>query len=201
MRNPFLQPVCAPTARRLSLVGHFDPARRQNQHPKIPVAERRIGKTAPGRLKSTRDCSGFLLLPAQPLRQTGCRKGQIFSLHAPGIPGKEKNRQILSLFRQSGSGTGTMSGGTGDRRPAHWPRTCGCGFPRAASPGSPHFAFLSFRPLSASSSSMMAPAMSADSAPPAAAIFCLRRSISSLTVPAGYRSRRSLSAFSQPSSS
>lgn len=98
MRNPFLQPVCAPTARRLSVVGHFDPARRQNQHLKIPVAERRIGKTAPGRLKSTRDCSGFLLLPAQPLRQTGCRKGQIFSLHAPGIPGKEKNRQILSLF-------------------------------------------------------------------------------------------------------
>lgn len=98
MRNPFLQPVCAPTARRLSVVGHFDPARRQNQHPKIPVAERRIGKTAPGRLKSTRDCSGFLLLPAQPLRQTGCRKGQIFSLHAPGIPGEEKNRQILSLF-------------------------------------------------------------------------------------------------------
>lgn len=58
-----------------------------------------------------------------------------------------------------------------------------------------------FRPLSASSSSMMAPAMSADSAPPPAAIFCLRRSISSLTVPSGYRSRRSPSAFSQPSSS
>lgn len=200
MRNPFLQPVCAPTARRLSVVCHFDPARRQNQHPKIPVAERRIGKTAPGRLKSTRDCSGFLLLPAQTLRQTGCRKGQIFLFTLLAYLAKKK-RQFLSLFRQSGSGTGTMPGGTGDRRPAHWPRTCGCGFPRAASPGSPHFAFLSFCPLSASSSSMMAPAMSADSAPPAAAIFCLRRSISSLTVPSGYRSRRSPSAFSQPSSS
>ncbi len=101
MRNPFLQPVCAPTARRLSVVGHFDPARRQNQHLKIPVAERRIGKTAPGRLKSTRDCSGFLLLPAQPLRQTGCRKGQILSLHAPGIPGKEKKQTDPLTFSAS----------------------------------------------------------------------------------------------------
>lgn len=200
MRNPFLQPVCAPTARRLSVVCHFDPARRQNQHPKIPVAERRIGKTAPCRLKSTRDCSGFLLLPAQTLRQTGCRKGQIFSLHAPGIPGKEKKTVPLT-FPPVRLRYRDYAWGTGDRRPAHWPRTCGCGFPRAASPGSPHFAFLSFCPLSASSSSMMAPAMSADSAPPAAAIFCLRRSISSLTVPSGYRSRRSPSAFSQPSSS
>lgn len=201
MRNPFLQPVCAPTARRLSVVGHFDPARRQNQHLKIPVAERRIGKTALGRLKSTRDCSGFLLLPAQPRVRQAVGKDKFFLFTLPAYLAKKKTDRSSHFFRQSGSGTGTMPGGTGDRRPAHWPRTCGCGFPRAASPGSPHFAFLSFRPLSASSSSMMAPAMSADSAPPAAAIFCLRRSISSLTVPSGYRSRRSPSAFSQPSSS
>lgn len=138
---------------------------------------------------------------ATPIFPKKTEEPKFFLFTLPAYLAKKKTDRSSHFFRQSGSGTGTMPGGTGDRRPAHWPRTCGCGFPRAASPGSPHFAFLSFRPLSASSSSMMAPAMSADSAPPAAAIFCLRRSISSLTVPSGYRSRRSPSAFSQPSSS